>query len=75
MEGELKMDCKCCREMTVYEEIDALPIEEKIKNRIMGKLIVLVRTNDDLIKKIQDANSEINRLEKAVIYLSKQVAK
>ena len=41
----------------------------------MGELIVLVKTNEKLIKEIQDANSEINRLEKAVIYLSKQVAK
>lgn len=65
----------CCREMTVYEEIDALPIEEKLKDRIMGKLIVLVNTNDKLIREIQDANSEINRLEKAVIYLSKIASK
>lgn len=72
---EIKMDCKGCdREMTVYEEIDALPIEEKLKNRIMKKLILLVNTNDKLIKEIRDANSEINSLQRAVLYLSKIVS-
>lgn len=67
-------DCECCKEMTVYEEIDALPIEEKLKNRIMKKLILLVNTNDKLIKEIRDANSEINNLQRAVLYLSKIVS-
>lgn len=67
-------DCECCKEMTVYEEIDALPIEEKLKNRIMKKLILLVNTNDKLIKEIRDANSEINSLQRAVLYLSKIVS-
>lgn len=67
-------DCECCKEMTVYEEIDALPIEEKLKNRIMKKLILLVNTNDKLIKEIRNANSEINNLQRAVLYLSKIVS-
>ena len=73
---KVEMDCNngCVRELTIIEEIDALPIEEKLKNRIMKKLIVLISTNDNLIKEIRDANSEINRLEKAVLYLSKIVA-
>lgn len=74
---KVEMNCNngCIRELTIIEEIDALPIEEKLKNRIMKKLIVLISTNDNLIKEIRDANSEINRLEKAVIYLSKLVVK
>lgn len=71
---EVKMDCKCCREMTIYEEIDALPIEERIKERILEKLHVLISTNESLIKEIRDANSEINSLSRAVLYLSKIVS-
>lgn len=69
-----EMDCKCDREMTVYEEINALPIEERIKERIFKKLHVLESTNEALIKEIRNANSEINSLSRAVLYLSKIVS-
>lgn len=74
---EAKMDCNCCcnREMTIIEEIDALPIEERIKEKIIEKLNVLVSTNEALIKEIRDANSEIHSLSRAVLYLSKEVGK
>ena len=73
---EVKMDCKCCsREMTIIEEIDALPIEEKIKNRIIDKLWKQKSDYDNIKEELYECHYEIERLQKAVLYLSKEIGK
>ena len=68
-------NCKCCRELTVYEEIDALAIEEKTKERILSKLSEENSNYINVRNELYECRYEIERLEKAVICLSKMVAK
>lgn len=74
--GEVKMDSNCCcREMTIIEEIKALSIEEKIKKRLLDKLEDEDSRNYELENEIYRCHREIGMLEKAVLYLSKEVGK
>lgn len=75
MEDRLKIDCKCCREKNLYEEIDALSIDKEIKERIISKVKKERELIDELGDKLCKCHDEIEILENAVIYLSKQVAK
>ena len=73
---EVNMDCKCCaREATVIEEIERLPIEENIKERIIDKLWKQKSDYDNIKEELYGCHYEIERLQKAVLYLSKEVAK
>ena len=66
-------DCKCYREMTIYEEINALPIEERIKERLLNKLKLEESIKGKLENEIYKCHNEIDRLEKSIIYLAKIV--
>lgn len=72
---EEKMDCKgCVKELTIIEEIERLNIEEKIKERIIRKLEDEDSRNYELENEIYRCHKEIQRLENAVLYLSKIVS-
>lgn len=74
--GNEANDCKCCyKEPSLGEMIDSLPIQSDIKELMIRKYNSIVDINEDLINQIRNANSEIDRLEKAVIILSKTMAK
>ena len=69
-------DCKgCYKEPSLGEMIDSLPIQSDIKESMIGKYNSIVDINEHLINQIRNANSEIDRLEKAVIILSKTMVK
>ena len=74
---EVNMNCnKCCdREMTIIEEIDALPIEERIKKRIIRKLSEHNLDYTNMKNELYECHYEIERLQKAVLYLSKEIGK
>ena len=75
---DVKMDCNCCcasRELTIIEEIDALPIEERIKERIISKVSEQNSNYDNIKEELYECHYEIERLQKAVLYLSKEIGK
>ena len=75
---EVKMDCNCCcasRESTIIEEIDALPIEERIKERIISKVSEHNLDYTNMKNELYECRCEIERLQKAVLYLSKEIGK
>lgn len=65
---------KCCvREMTVEEEIKALEISDETKEIIIRKWERLVKENHLQGEALNNCHFEIDRLNKAVISLSKWV--
>ena len=75
MDNEAK-DCKCCyKEPSLGEMIDSLPLESDIKDKMIRKYNSIVDINEDLIQQIRNCHSEIDRLERAVIILSKTMVK
>lgn len=74
--GNETNDCKgCYKEPSLGEMIDSLPIQSDIKESMIRKYNSIVDINEHLINQIRNANSEIDRLEKAVIILSKTMVK
>lgn len=75
MENEAK-DCKCCyKEPSLGEIINSLPLESDLKDKMFERYKKIIDINEDLINQIRDCHSEIDRLERAVIILSKTLAK
>lgn len=75
-----KFNCVCDetptnREATVIEEIERLPIEEYLKESILRRLKIDASREGEMENEIYRCHNEIERLERAVIYLSKEVAK
>ena len=75
MEEKIDNNSCCARELTVIEEIDALPIEEKIKERIIDKLWKQKSDYNNIKEELYECHYEIERLQKAVLYLSKELGK
>ena len=74
MDGKIDNNSCCAREMTIIEEIKALSIEEKIKKRLLDKLEDEDSRNYKLENEVYRCHREIEKLEKAVLFLSKEVA-
>ena len=75
MDGKIDNNSCCVREMSIIEEIKALSIEEKIKKRLLDKLEDEDSRNYELENEVYRCHREIEMLEKAVLYLSKEVGK
>lgn len=74
MDGKIDNNSYCAREMTIIEEIKALSIEEKIKKRLLDKLEDEDSRNYELEDEVYRCHREIEKLEKAVLFLSKEIA-
>lgn len=63
----------CSREMNVYEEVNALDIDQSTKERILKKAKRDMSYSRDLSDALSKSREEARRLEKAVIFLSKLI--
>lgn len=74
-----KCNCECenrpTREATVIEEIEHLPIDGYLKESILRRLKIEDSRKSEMADELYNCYREIEKLEKAVIYLSKEVVK
>lgn len=59
------------REATVIEEIEHLPIDRYLKESILRRLKIDASREGEMANELYNCYREIERLEKAVIFLSK----
>lgn len=64
-----------CREITLLEEIENLPIEESVKDRIHQKAMRLYEENKEMNQYLCRCHNRIHWLEKACTELAVLVAK
>ena len=77
------MDKKCncegdnrptVREATVIEEIERIPIDAYLKESILKRFNIDYSRESKMKNEISMCHNEIERLEKAIVYLAKEVA-
>lgn len=71
---DLKLDCGCCRETTLEEDINALLLDEETKRKLLRKNSEREELLRDRRRVCDKLETEISELRNAVIYLSKFIS-
>ena len=70
---EKEMDCKCCREMTLEEELKSMPIDAGLKKDLIEKVRLLRDRNTELSDRLAEFMIERDRMRAAIINLAMMI--
>ena len=63
-------DCKCCREMTIEEELNSLPIDADLKKELIEKIGLLRNRNTELTERLTEYIIEKDRMRATIVRLA-----
>ena len=64
------MDCGCCREMTLEEEFNSLPIDGDIKKKLINKLKQLEEDKNQLKDYLSRCQMEMDNMRATIVKLA-----
>ena len=69
-----EMDCKCCREMTIEEELNSLPIDSDLKKELIEKIRLLRDRNTELTERLTEYIIEKDRMRATIVRLAMMIS-
>ena len=64
------MDCDCCREMTLEEELNSLPIDADLKKKLISKLKQLEEDKNELKDYLTKCHMEMDNMRATIVRLA-----
>lgn len=69
-----KMDCKCCREMTIEEELNSLPIDADLKKDLINRLKKLEEDKEELKDDLIRCHIQMDRMRATILRLAMMIS-
>ena len=67
-------DCKSCREMTIEEELNSLPIDAGLKEELIKRVRYLEDDKVRLITHLEECSIQLDRMRAAIVKLAMMLA-